>query len=68
MLQGLVLANSHFFTESKTEENLQRGLFFIDDAGVMLALEPLGMTMYVHKDIPLLHINQPSDRFNLITY
>ena len=31
---------------SKTVKNLQIGLFFID-AAVMLALEPLGMTIYI---------------------
>ena len=47
MLLGLVLANSHVFTEFDDMKNLQRGLFIID-AAVMLALEPLGMTIYIY--------------------
>ena len=42
MLQGLVLTNSHVFTEFDDSDDCQKGLFFID-AAVMWALEPLGM-------------------------
>ena len=73
MLPGLVLTNSHIFTEFKDIEESQNGLFFIDTA-VMSALERLGKTthihiyIYIYTYIPLWHINQPSERFRLITY
>ena len=68
-----MLANSHTFNHFDDSENFPWGLSFIDSA-VMLHLEHLGMTMYIHTyiygqiDIPPLHFNQPSDGFILIIY
>ena len=47
MLQRLLLANSHVSTELVDSESSPKG-FVVVDAAVMRALEPLGMTMYIH--------------------
>ena len=71
MLQGLVQANSHVFTEFEDYDQSPSELLFID-AAVLLALILLGMTIYVyvciHIDIPPWHLCQPPDRSKLIKY
>ena len=69
MLQELVLVNCNVFTMFEGSEDSSKWAFFID-AAVMLALFPLGMTIYIYTYtyIYLWHFNQPADRFKLITY
>ena len=43
VMQGLVLTNSHVFSEMEESKESPKGDFLID-AAVMRALEPLGMT------------------------
>ena len=47
VLQGLVLAYSHVFTEFEDSDDFPKWAFVIDVA-VMWALETLAMTMYIH--------------------
>ena len=63
VLQGLVLANSHVFTEFVDSEESSKGdflkiIFFFIDAALMWALEPLGATMYRYTSMLLLELNR----------